>query len=69
VGTSYRRDLYFDKHIKNQPTGKAYLEALIKSPYRTHQRIGSALKKQYMDFEAEIKREAEAKESADTTEV
>ena len=32
------RDLYFDKHIRHQPTSEAYVKALAQSPYRTHRR-------------------------------
>lgn len=47
MGTSHQRDLYFNKYIKNQPTPASYLKALLTSPYRTHQRMGQLLQRQY----------------------
>ena len=41
------RDIYFDKHIRNQPTAELYLEALEKSPYRSHRRYAVGLREEF----------------------
>jgi hypothetical protein len=54
------RQVYFDKHIRTQKTSQGYLEALQKSPYRTHTRMALelgntwALDKQNFDAEVAI---------------
>jgi len=44
------RDLYFEKHIRNTKTPEAYLQALVKSPYKTHRRMAIALQSQYEEL-------------------
>jgi len=41
------RDVYFEKHIRPQKTPEAYLKALMKSPYRLHQRMAITLTEEY----------------------
>lgn len=43
MGNSQQRTLFFEKHIRKQPTAQAYLNALRDSPYRTHNRMAIAL--------------------------
>ena len=40
---SKSRDLYFTKNIQCAATAGLYLQALLKSPYRVHRRMGIAL--------------------------
>jgi len=37
------RDIYFAKYCQNAPTVEKYMEGLMKSPFRTHQRMAQAL--------------------------
>lgn len=50
MGKALNRIVYFDSHIKNQPTAEEYLKALNSSPYRTHQRMAVALLGMYKDM-------------------
>jgi hypothetical protein len=65
MGKATQREIYFSKHIRNQPTADSYLNALKNSPYRTHQRMGFALAQ---EFEAMIKMHEE-KQIIDSTDV
>lgn len=40
---NHNRQLYFDKYIRNTKTPEEYIEALKKSPYRTHNRAAERL--------------------------
>lgn len=47
MGRSNGRDLYFTRYIEPARTPEEYMEALKKSPYRTHRRMAALLKPQY----------------------
>lgn len=43
MGKSNQRQVFFEKHIRNEPTADGYVNALKNSPYRTHQRMALVL--------------------------
>lgn len=66
------RSLYFDKHIRTQETSQGYLEALQKSPYRTHKRMAFQLQKTWAEdkknFDAEVALLMDEENEIETTE-
>lgn len=55
MGNSNQRDVYFRKHIQDQPTPEDYLNALASSPYRTHQRMAVLLADELRLLQASVK--------------
>lgn len=47
------RDIYFQKHCVNAPDAKSYIEGLMKSPFRTHQRAAKEMLKLYKQLTLE----------------
>jgi hypothetical protein len=66
------RQIYFDKHVRIQKTSQGYLEALQKSPYRTHKRMAFQLKKTWdedkKNFDAEVALLMDEENEIETTE-